>query len=638
MCGISGIINLDSRLLNSNNILDMDKVIKVMNHRGPDDSGLCGFSFSTKSTYHASSGGELLNKGFACSGLLGFNRLSIKDLSIAGHQPMEKDGVIIVFNGEIYNDKELKEKLVIERNCKFKGTSDTEVILNYYIEYGFEKLVTELNGMFAIAIIDLNKGLIYMARDRFGIKPLYYTFYNGKVAFASELKGIIQFSDFDKKLDIDAANARLIFSRIEEAVLLDNVSLLNPGESLIVTATGNVQSYKFFSLDNYTRDYNKYHNIEEAMEDAEDILSDAVSRQMVSDVKVGCQLSGGLDSSLVSYFANKMRTDNMNDAVSIVDQGGVIGEEKYIDHVGEKLNLNLHKFTVDTDYFVDNYEKLIWSYDAPVYKPFFVCYKRLAEKSKEHVTVLLSGEGADEIAGGYTRFGAGFLQPFLSQYELNKNGVKNYNSYAEYEVMSDTTLVDLATLGYNNLQGLIQDQVDKFNSFEGTNFTKQLKYEIAYRLTAGLLRQDKMTMSHSIENRVPLLDNNVVDFVMRLPEEMLVRFASDSPVNLSNNPFSWFQGKYILKEIVANKFGHEFAYRKKQTMNGSLNERDMLASSGFEEYYRDVVFPGIKSRGILDADLINKWYESIHQISSKQFNSMWRAIGLETWCQLFLDA
>ena len=204
--------------------------------------------------------------------------------------------------------------------------------------------------------------------------------------------------------------------------------------------------------------------------------------------------------------------------------------------------------------------------------------------------------------------------------------------------MSDTTLTDLTTLGYNNLQGLIQDQVDKFNSFEGTNFSKQLKYEIAYRLTAGLLRQDKMTMSHSIENRVPLLDNKVVDFVMQLPEDMLVRFASNSPVSLSDNPFSWFQGKYILKEIVANKFGHEFAYRKKQTMNGSLNERALLASPRFEEYYHDVVLPGIKSRSIVDADLVNKWYESKHSISSKQFNSLWRAIGLETWCQLFLDA
>lgn len=638
MCGISGIINLDNRPLISNNILDMDKIIEVMNHRGPDDHGLCGFSFSSKSTYHASSAIEILNNGFLCSGILGFNRLSIKDLSIAGHQPMEKDRVIIVFNGEIYNDKELKERLIKEKNCKFRGTSDTEVILNYYIEYGFEQLVTELNGMFAFAIIDLNKGLIYIARDRFGIKPLYYSFYNGKVAFASELKGIIQFSDFERKLDIDAANARLVFSRTEESVLLDNVSLLNPGEALIINGTGTVQNYKYYSLDKYERNHNKYHNIEEAIHDAEDILSDAVSRQMVSDVKVGCQLSGGLDSSLVSYFANKMRTDNMNDAVSIVDQAGVIGEEKYIDHVGEKLNLQLHKFTVDTDYFVDNYEKMIWSYDAPVYKPFFVCYKRLAEKSKEHVTVLLSGEGADEIAGGYSRFGAGYLQPFLSQYELNKNGVKNYSSYAEYEVMSDTTLTDLTTLGYTNLQGLIQNEIDKFNSFDGTNFTKQLKYEIAHRLTAGLLRQDKMTMSHSIENRVPLLDNNVVDFIMQLPEDMLVRFANNSPVNLSDNPFSWFQGKYIFKEIVANKFGHEFAYRKKGTMNESLNERDMLDSPRFKEYYHDVILPGMKSRGILDVDLINKWYESIHQISSKQFNSMWRAIGLETWCQLFLDA
>lgn len=334
MCAISGIINVGKYGSNLNNeiMCDLDKANEVQRHRGPDASGVCAFSFSDQKSICALTAKEVMAANKTWDGILGFNRLSIKDLSSAGNQPMvgAEGKVILVFNGEIYNDKELRDELIAEKHCVFKGSSDTEVILNLYLEYGFEYMINKLNGMFAIVIVDLRRAMIFMARDRFGIKPLYYSFYKNHIVFASELKGIIQFSDFERELDLDAYNARLMFSRPGDKVLLNGVELLKPGQVIYIDSEGNINQKKYFDLDNYVRDEGKYKDINEAIEAAENVFADAISRQMVSDVKVGCQLSGGIDSSIVSYYANQLRTENLNDAVSIIDrESGGGGREIY---------------------------------------------------------------------------------------------------------------------------------------------------------------------------------------------------------------------------------------------------------------------------------------------------------------------
>lgn len=636
MCGIVGLVNVNRKaeLIHKDDLNDIYTAMEVQKHRGPDDMGVVSFSFSEKRTY--SPKGAFDTDAFnIMDGVIGFNRLSIKDLSIEGHQPMTAlDGqVILAFNGEIYNDKELKAAL-IEKGYKFRSTTDTEVILNLYLEYGFESMIEKLNGMFAIVIVDLRYGMIWMARDRFGIKPFYYTFYKDKIAFASELKSIIQFRDFACKLDIKALNSRLIFSRSSRAVLLDRVELLEPGCVIKIKYDADIKRWSFFDLNKYERNSDKYKTINDAMEAMEEVISKAITRQMVSDVKVGCQLSGGIDSTIVSYFANQKKGDNLNDAISVVDAKGLIGEENYIDYVGNTLNLDIHKTSLEESYFLENYERMIWHNDAPVYQPYFVCFLKLAEEARKYVTVLLSGEGADEVAGGYSRFAAGVYQPFLQKLKAVE-GLKSYNSYAEYAVMSDQTITNLCSANWTGVKELIQEQVDLFNGFEGSNLTRHLKYEISERLPEGLLRQDKMTMACSIENRVPLLDNEVVDFIMQLPEDMLIRFVNSSPMNLSDNPMEWVQGKCILKELVAKWFGRDFAYRKKQIM--ALDRRTMVTSKDFKEYFYDAVYPVMKQRGLLDADYIRKLYENIWTISDIDFSSMWRAISTETWCQLFLD-
>ncbi len=635
MCAISGLLNIDggAKSFNKEDINGVKRTIEVQKHRGPDDQGICAFLYDEKKICMEE---NTITEMDHIDGMFGFDRLSIKDLSYEGHQPMVgPDGrVVIVFNGEIYNDKELRNELC-EDGYRFRSTTDTEVILALYLKYGFKDMLLKLNGMFAIVIADLNTREFWMARDRYGIKPLYYTIYNHRLAFASELKAIIQFSDFKKELNMEAFNSKLMFSRLSDYVLLKNVNLLEPGCAMHICYNREPKLWKYYDINAYERNCTKYKSMEDAIDSMEDVISKAISRQMVSDVKVGCQLSGGIDSTIVSYFANKLKKDNLNDAVSIIDEKGVIGEEKYIDYVGQQLDLNLHKFAIEPDYFINNYERMIWYNDAPVYQPYFICFYKLAKSAKKYVTVLLSGEGSDEIAGGYNRFAAGFYQPFIKKISGNSS-ISSYNTYAEYAVWKDQTIVNHNI--YNDPiteKEIIQKEITKFDSFSGTNLTKHLKYEIFRKLPEALLRQDKMTMANSIENRVPFLDNEVVDHIMQLPEDMLVRFVAGSPVMLSDNPFEWVQGKYIFKEIVAKHFGREFAYRKKQIM--ALDKRTMVTSREFKEYCNDVVFPKMKSRGILNASYVNMLFSKAESISDSEFTSMWRAIGLETWCQLFYD-
>lgn len=641
MCGIAGVINKckGRNLMGEKTLLGLRKAMMVQKHRGPDDEGVCAFRFIDGSIEEADDALRLMGKG-NFDGMIGFNRLSIKDLSMSGHQPMvsKNKKVILVFNGEIYNDTELRKKLE-DKGYIFRSTTDSEVVLNMYLEYGFASMLPKLNGMFAIVIADLQRNLLFMARDRFGIKPLYYSFCSERLYFASELKAMIQFEDFQRKLDIEAFNARLIFSRPSSKVLLKDVEILKPGQAMSLSIQGDIRFWKFFDVDDYMKVENQHQSLDEVLQQADAVISEAVGRQMLSDVKVGCQVSGGIDSTIVSYYANKIDGMKLRDGVSIIEDVGMSGggqEEYYIDHVGKVLDINLHKFKLDEAFFLNHYQKLVWYNDAPLYKPFFTSFYKLTQGAKDYVTVLMSGEGADEIAGGYGRFAAGVFQPFLSEMHIQNGNIKSYKDFAEYEVKSDSTVLEFVSKDFKSLQRLLDEQIDIFHGFHGSNFMKQLKFEISQRLPESLMRQDKMSMANSIENRVPLLDNEVVDFMMQLPDEMLIRFKASSPLQLSEHPFEWVQGKYILKELCAKRFGYDFAYRKKAIM--VCDERSMLASDGFRELFYDSIFPSMKQRDIVDAWRVAEWYESVRSISDREFNSMWRAIGLETWCQLFLDS
>ncbi|MCR4895652.1 MAG: asparagine synthase (glutamine-hydrolyzing) [Lachnospiraceae bacterium] len=632
MCAICGFFSFSGPMYG-----EYEKVresMRSMLHRGPDDQGAVSINVD-----NGIYGINLEQSDYPekCDGIFGFNRLSIKDLSSEGHQPMVSDdnNVALIFNGEIYNDSEIRDEL-LKAGWVFRGHSDTEVLLKCYLEYGFDVTVRKLNGMFGFAIVDLRLNRLFISRDRFGIKPIYYCIQKGMISFASELKGLIPFSNVTREIDIDAYNSRIMFSRLSDRVLLKNVQMLDPGCFLCASFDGVINQGKYWDIDKYIRVNDRFNNIEEAIDELDVLLENAVRRQIVSDVPVGCQVSGGIDSTLICYYANKTGGQTIKDGISIVDSSKTgKNEEYYIDQVGERLELNIHKHWMDEDFFLKNFQYASWCNDAPLYQPYFVSFYLLAKEAKKYVTVLMSGEGSDETAGGYGRFSAGLFFPFIQKNIEVSSTIKKYDSFAEYEIMSDSTITGFCTKGYRGANDLIATEVDRFNRLSGSDFTKQLKYETLYRLPEACLRQDKMTMAATIENRVPLLDNEVVDFVMTLPESYLIRFADTSPCNLGPNPFRWVEGKYIYKELLKRKFGHEFVYRKKGIM--VFDEKKILSGDGFKNLYFEIIYPSMRDRDMVDYIYINNLYERIDSLSKNEVNLFWRCIGLELWTMQFID-
>ncbi len=630
MSAISGILSLNKNKLSYENLLQFDDVMSVQKHRGPDKTSMLVFSFDNDVILTDSA--KQINPTFSAKGIIGHNLLSVnKERDCAQPYCNNNKTIGISYDGNFANIEEIKSEL-ISKGYAFKTQFDAEVLLCAYIEYGIEKMAKMLNGVFAMVISDLNKNCFHVVRDRYGAKPLYYSEYDNKLIFASELKGIIQIEDFQRNLDLDACNARLIFARTGDRVLLKGVKLLEPCQILTVTADG-IHSNYYFSWDDYERT-NMFKSSKEAIEATEELLDKAVSRQ-TEKKRMGIQLSGGIDSTLIAHYAKKKEKDNFTEAVAIIDGTGDEGEEYYINYVANKLNLNLHKFQMTPDFFFDNYEKMTWHNDAPVYRPYFSCFLRLGQLAKASSDVLFCGEGSDELAGGYSRFAGGVLAPFLSKLGVSGSAIKSYDTYAEYAVMSGETNTSFTTVGYDKVSKLLEERMDIFNKFEGSNFTKHLKFEIRECLPEASLRQDKMTMASSIQNRAPFLDNDLADLFMTMNEDYLVRFVDRSPLNLGENPFTWMQGKWVLKEIVAKHYGHDFAYRKKMIMN--LKERDMLTNPRFVEYVHDQILGKMKDRGLFDADKIQYWFDNAATIPSKEFTNMWKAINTETWCQMFID-
>ena len=500
-------------------------------------------------------------------------------------------------------------------------------------------MIRKLNGMFSIVVVDLRIDRMFVARDRFGIKPLYYSVQNECLYFASEIKALIQFREFKRELDTDAYYMNLLFPKLGERLIIKNVEALKPGTYITFNIASErviISRNTYFDIDQYV-ERREFQKEEDALDELSFVLRNAVKRQLVSDVQVGCQVSGGIDSTLIAYYMLENEKGNTINAFSVVDPYDA-NEEKYVDHVEKQIGINLYKYKADVDFFINHYEDVIWYSDVPLHKAYASEYYKIAMNAREkNCTVLLSGEGADEIAGGYSRFANGCFVPFISSLKQNNSSITSYDSYTDYVVLVGSAYNEGIRLipSKNNIDLFIKEYVDIFNGYTGSDFEKELKFETAYGLRDLLIRQDKMMMAWSIENRVPFLDNEVVDFMFSLPEDLLVQFADKSPMNLGKNIFTWVEGKYLLMALTAKKFGNEFAYRKKTGM--AFNEKKIFGSPQFKDIYKRNILPGIKERGILDANKVDELYQNMDGNSVRQIGVMWRAMNMELWCQLFID-
>lgn len=633
MCGISGYINLNGKApRDSGVILDM---LREQKHRGPDDSGIMAFSLRSGSARELPANRPaVIEENF--DGVLGFNRLSILDLSINGHQPMvSPDGmVLLTMNGEIYNAFDFKKKLQ-DSGYIFKSTSDTEVVLYLFLKYGLEGMLNRLNGMFAIVIVDLREQKVLIIRDRYGIKPMYYLKNEKILAFSSELKSFIHLNDFSFELQHELVNEYILFRNNLNGTLYKDIRSLLPGQYLSFSPGQGLVLKSFFDINDYNRKDTDLYGLNDYSKRIMSVLKKSVRSQLMSDVKLGCQLSGGIDSSLVTLLANNDSETGHFEAVSIVFKEPRFSEEKFIDLVTGQLGITSHKFLLDSDYYLDNIEKATWHLEAPLNHPNTVAIYRLSQRAKEYVTVLLSGEGADEVFGGYERFNE-LSNPYRVRVLLNE--VRRYSKSPEnlvrylipgFRAIMATSFIrpDLARtiLRGFDLENAIESRRSLFNSLEGSLFDRQIKYEIKSYLPDLLIRQDKMSMAHSIENRVPFLDNELVEESFGVPERFLV------PNKLTGGNT---EGKYLLKKISADVFGNDFAFRNK--MGFGIPVRQFYTSKRFEEYLNDKVLPGINSRGLFNYQQISDWSSRINTLDNSEIEAMWMIVAFEIWASLYI--
>ena len=640
MCGFVGYINKNSSQIDP---LMIKKMMHLQEHRGPDDSGLVLFS-SNKEVSLSYSQNDLKNfnkqdKISKFNGGVGFNRLSILDITKNGHQPManKEKTIYITFNGEIYNAFQLKNEL-IPSNYNFKSKTDTEIILVLYEKYGLEFTLKKLNGMFAICILDLRKNQIFLARDRFGIKPLYYIFNENFFSFSSEIKSFLAINNFKFKLNKEHLSEYFIFKHLAPPnTLVSEVNLLSPGE-FIIFENNQITKKKYFDFQNFNEKIDTSDNMLTALEEK---LKLSVQSQLMSDVNLGTQLSGGIDSSLVTLFAKKFT--NKLDTFSILFKEKNLTEESYIKKVINDLDLTNYSSEFNYKDFYDDLSNSIWFFDQPLSQINSTGIFRLTKLAKSRVKVLLSGDAADELHGGYPRYTRlnffNFLNKMLKKKIIPSSIVSKKFKIFEYNKIFSLDLNNIIILlssphSFKDISNLIP-KIDLSNGLDSrrkiikkidlSDKQKFLVYEMKTYMHDLLIRQDKMSMAHSIESRVPFLDNDLVEY--------LLSHLANLSFDYSFFPNVTKKTKKYLKIISSKYFGKSFTYRKKSGF--SFPQRKIFKSNYFRNPIEEEIIPQIKASNLYNFKNIIRIWNNIDKSSNSEIELLNCIIMFEIWVKKF---
>ena len=600
MCGIAGFVNLDGSPADAAVVAAMTHTIR---HRGPD---------ARRQVLMSLRRGSIVGDADATADAgIGFHRLKVLDLSEQGDQPMVNAAgtIVIALNGEVYNAFDYKPELQAA-GFHFRSRTDTEVLLYLYERYGLDGMLERLNGMFALVIADLRSREVHVARDRFGIKPLYWTRSGASVLFASEAKAFLAHPSFTAEVDETHVDEQLAFRYVAgEASLLKGVYQLRPGHRLRIT-TGGVTTTRYWSIPDVTGSAQLTRDT--AVDQLGDLMRRSVASQLLSDVKVGCQLSGGIDSSLVAALARSQFETDL-DTFSIVFEDPKFSEEPWIRDAAALTGAKSHRFTFSEPSFTGPLLQAAWHMDQPISHPNALGIWHLAQHSRPRVTVLLSGEGADEVFGGYPRFCDARRQPadaFVRATQLQPAS-------------------KLARLRPDaNLAPALERRVALFNEGRSDHLPNCLKYEMQTYLVDLLMRQDKMTMAHGVENRVPFLDRRVVDFARALPVAHMVGDADPA------DGATMRATKIVVKELARRQFDDAFVYRWKNGFNLPLSQ--YFRARPFTELMEDQLLPGIRQRGLVSEPAVRElWRRSLSAPALTEV--FWIPVALELWAQQFVD-
>lgn len=569
MCGICGIFRFDSAPVDR---AAVDRMVRALAHRGPDDSG------------------AEVWPGIG----IGHTRLSIIDLSAAGHQPMcNEDGSLwIVYNGELYNTAELRQQLTGRHT--FKSHTDTELVLHAYEEWGPD-CVERFNGIFAFAIVDVTARRLFAARDQLGVKPFYYTCDETNFLFASEVKSLLAGGVRPRLARERMAEFLMYGWNVGEHTLFAGVRSLPPGHRLYVNHPGKprVATDCYYAVARRVSPalHEELRRCSDAdlIDRCDALLQQSVGRQMVSDVPVGTMCSGGVDSSLITALAVRRSRDTSIFNVSIADSPE-LSEERYAQAVARHLDVSINYHRLARDNFLANLVDTIYHADFPIYNLNAVAVYQICKMARDQgVKVLLAGEGGDELFGGYAW-----------RHERLYRNVRFRRRYGRYLNAILSRTADLASISEDGLFlphfRTTSGDVSAALHFASGFYSRSLRWEEAmnayefldlpeerYAQSAMLCdvreylehllnREDKHSMQTSVECRVPLLDPALIDFAVNLPYDRKVRRS---------------EGKWVLKKVAERYIPKSVIYRQKRGFNlpgkQYLSLREEFFRGGFWE-------------------------------------------------------
>ena len=551
MCGIAGIFNLDVN--KQIKVEDLKRMTDTIGHRGPDDEG----AWKNESN----------NIG------LGHRRLSILDLTKKSSQPMHFGSrYTIVFNGEIYNYLEIKESL-IKKGISFATTSDTEVLLHSYI-LNKEKCLNELDGMFSFAVWDDLEKTIFLARDRFGEKPLYYAVENGQFIFSSEMKAIWAYRGY-KGLKEDKMMKYVKSHQITDqndiySTFYENISEFPNGHFLLLKPNDNIKFEKYWELN--INSFNTFNgDLSEALSQFQKLLITSVNRRMRSDVTIGSSLSGGLDSSTIVELINQQLKGNKQKTFSAKFPGFQRDESTLIDILCSKYN-NIKSFSItpDVEELKNNFCELVHYHEEPfgsssIYAQW--CVMKLAKNNK--IKVMLDGQGADEFLAGYLPYYKAYLNQLFWRDE--KNYLHELTSYNELRNFGINHYKDSETLRMK-LGRLRAKFINKKSPINQFHLKEILKKDLTSTGLRSLLRfADRNAMAHSIETRLPFLSHELIEFVFTLPDSFLLNSG-------------WT--KFILRKSMEDFLPPEIVWRKEKVGFETPQEKWLRS-----EWVEEIIFP-----------------------------------------------
>jgi asparagine synthase (glutamine-hydrolysing) len=627
MCGICG-----KMFLTEDRMADpalIQRMSAVMSHRGPDDHGI----------YVSRKIG------------LGHRRLSIIDLN-TGKQPLSNENgkIWVVFNGEIYNYRELRNELE-RKGHRFKTNTDTEVIVHLYEEQG-EEFVKKLRGMFAIALWDEIEETLILARDRVGIKPLYYYRTNESIIFGSEIKSILSDSTVPRRVDPRGISLLLRYYYIPGVdTLLQGIKKLLPGHYLLVK-NGKCFDREYWDL-SFSRKRDRL-SVQEAEQELDEVLRRSVRDHMISDVPVGVLLSGGVDSTAVlSYVVEETDRDISTFTIGFKSDE-LVDERKYAAIAAKKFGTRHFDMTIDAAEFAEFLPKYVWHMEEPICEPPAVALYYVSRLAKDHVKVLLSGEGGDEAFAGYPNYRnlvwlerikkvSGPLRPILGKAVSLITGsgpLKRFNKYGHLMGLNFEDYYYSRTsspLTYMN-RNAANLYTSEFRELMHTNNNHDLR-ELLLQNTDGqelldkmlyidtktwlpddlLIKADKITMANSIELRVPLLDHGVLEYAAVLPADLKLK---------------GFTTKYVLKKTFEDRVPHEILYRKK---TGFPVPYERWMAHELRDHIRDVLTDDrTRGRGYFQQGAVTGLLESDNNppIYSKE---IFLLVALELWHRCFID-